>query len=441
MTTALDASGPIPGHYDSAWPAECGGPRRQKAPRSRGLDMQPGERLKATQRTTGDWNVMFIQRARGELYLCGTNMPGSDERRGWVERVDPVTLATTARSPDLPSGGHTWCGAIVAHENGSIYSVNGRFLHRLDRDCSVLAECMLPVDGPYNGVLIMPDGNLVTKDLRLEAPNSHFAVLEPDRLEVVHELELPEPSMGRIAADTDDTSAIAIYTPGSEHIFRLWYENGRLSIDGSWRPRYRTPADGHGLAWDSCVGGGSLWLMDNGDTPAVHEIHATYPVGQQMGGTGPIVNTAAERLLRFGLDDADDTISLEPFDMGSGWVIAPPVFVPSHNIAVAYDTGNTRLAAFSWTDNALMQLWDREIRNFLQPMVFPDTNELVVDDFEPARGDDLVVLDLLTGVEKARATAGPVPNGMFLAPGWDRDIYYCTFGVVARIAVEKEDNQ
>jgi hypothetical protein len=94
------------------------------------------------------------------------------------------------------------------------------------------------------------------------------------------------------------------------------------------------------------------------------------------------------------------------------------------------------MAAFSWTDGQLIRLWEREIANFLQPMVFPDTDELVVDDFRQGHGDDLVVLDLLSGEEKARALAGPAPNGMFLAPGWSRDVYYCTFGVVARLAVE-----
>ena len=49
---------------------------------------------------------------------------------GWVERFDPVTLEPLAESPRLPCGNHVWCGAILAHANGSIYSVNGSYLHR-----------------------------------------------------------------------------------------------------------------------------------------------------------------------------------------------------------------------------------------------------------------------------------------------------------------------
>ena len=172
MGTALDyrAAAPgLPGYYaGSNWPVECGGNRRQKLVRSGGLaiDSQGGERLCSTTRHTGGWAVMFIQRGPGELYLqCGAGMlgrelppvvrPAGQQDSGWLERVDPVTLATLKRSPDLPSGGHLWCGATVAHQNGDLYMVNGRFCHRLTPDCSVVAERKLPYDGPYNGVMVL----------------------------------------------------------------------------------------------------------------------------------------------------------------------------------------------------------------------------------------------------------------------------------------------
>jgi hypothetical protein len=33
------------------------------------------------------------------------------------------------------------------------YAVNGRFVHRLDADCNIVAEQELPTDGPYNGIM------------------------------------------------------------------------------------------------------------------------------------------------------------------------------------------------------------------------------------------------------------------------------------------------
>ena len=46
--TDLDAAGRAPGYYDSPFPGEDGGPRRQLAPRSPGLGIREGERLAVT---------------------------------------------------------------------------------------------------------------------------------------------------------------------------------------------------------------------------------------------------------------------------------------------------------------------------------------------------------------------------------------------------------
>ena len=130
--TLLDYKVSKPGYFPGVWPVECGGSRRQKLVGSPGLNLQPSERLASITRESGGWAVMFIQRGPGELYLqCGAGLadddgtPPVDKRPnrdfpGWLERVDPDTLETIERSPDLPSGGHLWCGAAVAHEVGTI---------------------------------------------------------------------------------------------------------------------------------------------------------------------------------------------------------------------------------------------------------------------------------------------------------------------------------
>ncbi len=173
--SGLDRSGAMPGYFPSAWPAECGGPRRQKGVSTPGLDLKPRERLASTIRDMGGWSVMLVQRGPGELFVQGGAGLGRGERAphfrasgdsaGWLERIDPVTLETLARSPDLPSGGHLWCGAVVVHQNGDLYVTNGRYCHRLDEGCRVRAERELPVDAPYNGLLILSDGNLLMKSL------------------------------------------------------------------------------------------------------------------------------------------------------------------------------------------------------------------------------------------------------------------------------------
>ena len=98
---------------------------------------------------------------------------------------------------------------------------------------------------------------------------------------------------------------------------------------------------------------------------------------------------------------------------------------------------------------------------------YADTGELVVHDFHgpalartraaraigqrfagPARspairralsrlsGDDVVVLDIETGVERARARVPTMfQSVLFPAPGLRRELYWCTFSTLARLEV------
>jgi hypothetical protein len=112
-------------------------------------------------------------------------------------------------------------------------------------------------------------------------------------------------------------------------------------------------------------------------------------------------------------------------------------------------------------------LWRRELAHAAHMILYPDTGELVLHDFHgpafartrlgrsagrrgaglmrsermrrlAARGsrDEVVVLDIETGTELGRA---PVPTLMqsvvFPAPGFDRDIYWCSMTTLARIEV------
>lgn len=78
---------------------------------------------------------------------------------GWVERIDPHSLESLVSSDELPCGDHVWCGAILAHANGS----------------------------------------LVTKDLKLEGQGgTTITRLDPRSLEIIgNPLTLAEGSMGR----------------------------------------------------------------------------------------------------------------------------------------------------------------------------------------------------------------------------------------------------
>ncbi len=439
--TATDRVAPLPGYYPSPWPVECGGNRRQKAAKG-GLHARDATTDVTTIRN-GRWNVMMIRRAPGELYLGGTQPAFTGPPpHGWLQKLDPESLAVLAESPPLPCGEHVWCGAIAAHRNGDIFKVNGSYLHRLDPACQVVVERRLPVDQAHNGLLILSDGSIVTKGLRLAGQGpSTITRLSADGLEVMATLELPEGSMGRIAADlTTDLTGDGefIYIPGIEHVWRIRVERESLAIDESWSPRYRTEGGDQGLSWDGCISDGALWLMDNGDIDSLRAIYGRHPNGRfaapdkRLSWRRPAPWSGPQQLLKVDLATGE-TETIRPFGTPGGGIIAPPVHVPEHKMCIAWDSINGGLAGVATGGEGLEVAWTLDARPSMQPVVFPDTGELVINDFQD--GDDaLIVVNIATGEVISRVNTGSaVANGMFLTAGGDQDIYYCSTLTISRV--------
>lgn len=436
--TLLDFETRLPGYYPSAWAVECGGSRRQKLTRSPGLALKPSEKLASITRDTHGWSVMFVQRAPGELFLQGgaglrrgefppCHRP-EGENTGWLERVDPITLETLARSPDLPSGGHLWCGAVVVHENGDLYMVNGRYCHRLNAGCEVIAERELPVDGPYNGLLVMSDGNLVMKNLgHRPGDPCLFTVLEPVGLEPVGEpFVIDEHCMGRFSSDLTEDGEY-IYTSSARELYRLRYERGALSIDDDWKGSYVVEGADQADGWDTCIADGSVWMMDMGRPPVW---------------VGPA--EAPQRAFRFSLSDANERDVVSPFEAPGAFSPGPPLYDPVRKVLVVYDGLNGGVAAYRYEGpGALHELWRNEFRNNVQMMAYPNTGELVLEDAPltamlGGAGASAVVVDIESGQERGRAPIGAVASmGMFPCPGFERDFYVATLpGSVARVFVD-----
>ena len=79
--------------------------------------------------------------------------------------------------------------------------------------------------------------------------------------------------------------------------------------------------------------------------------------------------------------------------------------------------------------------WTLPVRPTMQPVVFPDSGELIINDFSESGSDDLIVVDLVSGALLDRvATGSRIANGMFLTPGGDRDVFYCSTLGMARVA-------
>ena len=246
--------------------------------------------------------------------------------------------------------------------------------------------------------------------------------------------------MGRIAADTTPGGDDLVYVPGTEHLWRLHVDGDDLAID-AWQPRYRAANDPYGLSWDACLSGGFCWAMDCGDIHSVRRIHQTEPNGRYDTPPGkdlswrlPAPWDGAQRLFRVSLDDPNDIVAIEPFGTPGGGIIAPPVHVPEAEMAIAWDSVNGGLAGVSTADRGLDVVWHLDVRASMQPVVFPESGELVINDFTDDGSDDLVVVDIASGELIDRvATGSRVANGMFLTAGGNRDVFYCSTLTVARV--------
>jgi sugar lactone lactonase YvrE len=399
---------------------------------------------------------MLVLRDPGQVYLLRHSFGARAERdpiEAWVERIDPVTLEPLTRSPDLPAGPF-WPGGLAAHANGSLYLVCGNHCHRLDRDCAPIGSFELPQPRPYNSFVILPDGALVMKDLdRTGRHASLLTVLDPDTLEpLCDHVAVPESSIARLSADGH-----LLYVVGDSTIFRYRWDpdRGALERDRGWEFRYRTLA-GQSYGWDVALEGGHAWFMDQGE----HDYLLTM-LGAGVAG-GPV------HLIRVALDEPSDTSLVEVCGAPRGAVTNPPLFDPERRVAVAYDSANGVLAAWRLEDGRLEPLWRKRLATAGHLVRFADTGELIAYDFEAPRllrrraarvlgrrggrlvlssrarrlaasrvGEQVVVLDIETGEERARGRVpSPFQSVLFPCPGWERDVYYCSFSTIARISVK-----
>lgn len=382
-----------------------------------GLGLGGGGSLVAVSRSSMV-NTMVVLRDPGEVYLlCHT---GGDDAVSWVEQIHPETLETVRRSPDLP-GGPTWPGGMAAHADGSLYVVFGCHAHRLSDELEVLASTTLPRRRAYNSFVVLPDGHLVMKDFpRNDRMRSELVVLRAGDLESVARCELPEPSIARLSADGDD-----VYAVGDEHLFRLRWDGTSLSLDPSFRSRYRA-IEGQTFGWDPVIAAGAAWFLDNGEG------------SDRYAGTfrGMGVSTAPLHLIRADLLSGDVQLA-EVCGLSGGLIANPPAIDERRGIAVGYDSGNGVVAAFRIVPGGIGErLWSTELNHAAHPLVFPDSGELVLCHHEPGVGESVVVLDTETGLELGRvATGSPVQSVVFGAAGFSTDLYLCSFTTVTRVSV------
>ncbi len=421
-----------PGYWPGAWPCEDGGPGRQQVTAAApALGAGPEAELEVVSRLAPA-ATMVVTRDPGQVYLL--RHTAGDDSVCFVERIDPDTLQPLERSPDL-AGGPTWPGSLGVHANGSVYVVFGNHAHRLAPDLAPLATTELPRHRPYNGFVILPDGHLVTKDFAGSRPGTpvpaaqrqpaELVALEPERLDVVDRCRLEEPSVARLSADGD-----AVYVVGDTSLLRVRWD-GRLRPDRGFRVPYRVQ-EGQTYGWDCVIALGAAWFLDDGEG------------SESYSGTlhGHGVSRSPLHLVRIDLVTGGRTMT-EVCERPGGLVANPPVIDVDRSIAVGYDSGNGEMRAFDIAaDGELTRRWDRGHEHGGHMVLYPQTGELVTGDYDAIRSvDQVVVVDISTGVERARADTGSPIQGVLFPAATEQCLYLCTFTTVSRVSVGRPTDE
>lgn len=416
------------GYATSPWPAEDGGPARLQVPRSgAGLNLRPGETLRCVTRNTL-LSTMTVLGGPGEVYLLTHSALRARlglATTACVELIDPLTLKPRRRSPRLP-GGPMWPGGMAVHRNGDLYVVYGRYLHRLDRACTLLGSLRLPVNEPYNSFVVLDNGHLVCKNLSASRA-AQLSVVDAQTLQAIGpDVTCPEPSIARLSALGN-----TVYVVGVRSIFRYHWQDSTASLvlDADWRYDYiGDSAQTYG--WDVVLDGQHAWFMDNG----AHRYLYT------MRGAG--VSDTPNRLLRVSLSDASDHQAWVISGMAGGSITNPPLVDTRRRIVVAYDAANAYVRAWRFEPGSphLTTLWHKHPLGCASHMVlYPDSGELLLNDYRRL-GEEVVVLDIETGQERARVRCGGLTQGVvFPSPGWGRDFYWSSMGRLAHISVVNAD--
>ena len=441
--TQQDYQSDLAGYYgNSTCATEYGGVRRQKHARSPGLNIQPGEILKVSSRrfARGRWVVGSFN-ADNRLYVFGCSVPSQpDVSIGWVEEVDPITLETIRQSPDLKTGGHNWCGGAAVLADGTLITGFGNRIHKLTQNLELIAELELPVDHAHNGISLLSDGMMITRNLEHDhSKKSVFTVFDPHTLKVLIRHEYVGASIGRFCVDPTPEGDF-IYATTPTHIHRLKYKDQQLELDRNWGASYDLPGEDQSFAWCNTVGDDSVWFMDMGDTPPLETIMRAYPVGTKpMAFSEP--GGAPVRVHRVSTTDSSSTDVLTPFGLPNGGHNSSPLYVQGKRILLTFDTNNRKTGAWRFNGPGEFEsLWVHDIGNSNQVFYYPDSGEVIVDDVLEDNNVDAVVIDIETGEEKGRvATGARYAAAMAFYPGLGRDFYSTSgpHGLLYRVYVSE----
>jgi len=207
-------------------------------------------------------------RKPGELYIVGGEYPTKADpipAGPFVAKADATTGKEIWRTYlDNPNASKRWIGNANLNilDNGKIAFAWDNRIVLLDADTGqILKHNTLPTgdcpveDANYKHLTIAPDRTLIMKDQTrpigetaqgtmailqgiakgLPWPNSHLCAVDPDTLQILHDIPLPEPCVSpHIIAELE--GKIVIYVPMKSGVMRCFWDPvvKKLSVDDTW---------------------------------------------------------------------------------------------------------------------------------------------------------------------------------------------------------------
>jgi hypothetical protein len=262
---------PTPGYYSSLNGAEISDSRRSGLfPCATFTGSFDGPNQVYAWRSADDYpGISYINnRKPGELYIVGGEYPTLDDPNmvgPFLAKADAATGKQIWRTylDNLNASGR-WIGNANLNilDNGNIAFAWSNQIVLIDADTGeILKHNTLPSGAAptanvnYKHLTIAPDRTLILKDQTRpfdcylqgtaaiikcafegkKQPNSQLVAVDPDTLEVLHDIEMPEPATSPHIITTYE-GRIAIYVPMDTMVQRAFWDPAKkkLSLDASW---------------------------------------------------------------------------------------------------------------------------------------------------------------------------------------------------------------
>jgi hypothetical protein len=424
---------PTPGYYSSLNAAEISDAHRSGLfPCATFTGSFDGPNQVSAWRGADDYQgVSYINtRKPGELYIVGGEYPTADDpipAGPYMAKADATTGKQIWRTyVDNPNVSSRWIGNANLNilANGNIAFAWSNQIVLLDANTGeILKHNTLPAgeapiaDVNFKHLTIAPDGTLILKDQTRpigctlqgtmailkctgKQPNSQLVAVDPNTLEVLHDIPLPEPSSVPHAI-TMFEGKIAIYLGFNESARRAFWDPvaRKLSLDESW----------------------AIYPMQKGQTTATAPSLIGDWVGFQLNGAGS--DKVASSIVVASQKDAKRQQIIFPFgDLKPGeWSFCPPKAGadPENSMIYSADMGLRKVAGIK-IDQATGELKVAfvvdDTTNTFQPLIGPkDKRVLLLTNMKPNIEKEPIKDVLFTGNYKEQLTWRDAATGKIIA--------------------------